>query len=216
MCFAAEDDVCKEFVPNPLAKSGKMARKCKECFRDIQEHCRDAVKPEDVQRVVESNESMPSRVHDVAGPDGPALFLGGWKAAMNEKFMMEAKVGLVVNTAGGLQSIFPTFKPEAMYGKLGIKTVFLDWQDSEDQVVPPEDLAVAAEAITATLAEGRSVLVHCAQGRSRSSTVVVAWLSQAQGLPVDDALKFVQSKRNMAQPNDNFMTQLREWQKGAA
>jgi len=62
-------------------------------------------------------------------------------------------------------------------------------------------------------AEGRKVLVHCEQGRSRSVSVVVAYLMRAGGCgTVDEALALVKACRPEAQPNDNFMEQLHIFQ----
>merc|ERR1712232_40914 len=63
----------------------------------------------------------------------------------------------------------------------------------------------ARDAIQSTLDAGKSVLVHCAQGRSRSGSVVVYYVSRSEKLDIHEALKKVQDKRAMAQPNDHFM-----------
>ena len=46
------------------------------------------------------------------------------------------------------------------------------------------------------------------QGKSRSSTIVVAYVMAFLSLPHDQALEFVQEKRKMAQPNPGFLTLL--------
>lgn len=212
MTFADEDTQCQEFVSNRMARVGKMMRKCMECHRDIQEHARTAVKVEDVMRVIEGNESVPSLVQ---GEQTTGLFLGGWKAAMNRQFLADANVGLVVNTAGGLKELFPTFKTDKLYEALAVTALELDWQDTDTQAIGGAELDGAISAISGTLSEGRSVLVHCAQGKSRSSTVVVAYVSQVEQMSINDALRLVQSKRNMAQPNGNFMSQLQDWKAGS-
>eukprot|EP01080_Neovahlkampfia_damariscottae_P005462 gene5462-9280_t len=56
------------------------------------------------------------------------------------------------------------------------------------------------------------VLVHCRKGRSRSSTIVIAYLIKTQKMSLKDALKFVQQKREIVQPNDDFMKQLEKYQ----
>merc|ERR1719203_1924288 len=127
MTFAANDTLCEQFVSNRLARVGAMMRKCMDCHRDIQEHTRAAVKLEDVMRVIEGNESVPSLV---VGAEKEGLFLGGWKAAMNKKFLEDANVGLVVNTAGGLKELFPTFKTDKLYEALAVTALELNWQDT--------------------------------------------------------------------------------------
>ncbi|KAG9242608.1 protein-tyrosine phosphatase-like protein [Calycina marina] len=54
-----------------------------------------------------------------------------------------------------------------------------------------------------------SVLVHCAMGRSRSVTIVIAYLLRRYPQhTVDSALALVREAREMAEPNDGFMEQL--------
>ncbi|OBA23591.1 dual specificity protein phosphatase 12 [Metschnikowia bicuspidata var. bicuspidata NRRL YB-4993] len=54
-----------------------------------------------------------------------------------------------------------------------------------------------------------SVLVHCAQGQSRSVTVVAAYLMYKYKLSVAQALHAVRRKVAGAQPNEGFLEQLR-------
>lgn len=57
----------------------------------------------------------------------------------------------------------------------------------------------------------RAVLIHCAQGKSRSAVVSVAYVAQRSSCDVDAALRIVQEGRRMAQPNNHFMEQLRQY-----
>ena len=61
--------------------------------------------------------------------------------------------------------------------------------------------------------KGGRVFVHCHAGISRSATVCIAYLMQQQKLTVDEAYKFVQSKRPIISPNLGFMGQLMAFQK---
>lgn len=54
-----------------------------------------------------------------------------------------------------------------------------------------------------------AILVHCAQGVSRSVTFVVAYLMYRYGLKVPQALHAVTRKKDDAEPNDGFLRQLR-------
>lgn len=84
--------------------------------------------------------------------------------------------------------------------------------------------------LTLRVCTAGNVVVHCAQGKSRSVTVVIgthksplyfyhnddrtdrtAYLMVKQGLSVDDALKIVKGKRPEADPSTNFLAQLREF-----
>lgn len=54
-----------------------------------------------------------------------------------------------------------------------------------------------------------SILVHCQAGVSRSVAFVVAYLMYRFNLSLDLSFRAVQRKRSGAQPNDNFMEQLK-------
>lgn len=62
------------------------------------------------------------------------------------------------------------------------------------------------------LTREETTLVHCHLGRSRSTTVVIAYLMRFKGMTADDALRYVRKKRPMAEPNRGFMKQLREYE----
>ena len=93
--------------------------------------------------------------------------------------------------------------------------------------VDAEGDILACRFVVTHRAGGGSVLVHCAQGRSRSGAVSVAFVATQSLLQmeatveslivrssldsvVDQALRTVQRGRSQAQPNQNFMAQLRK------
>ncbi|KAJ9150981.1 Phosphatases II [Coniochaeta hoffmannii] len=57
-----------------------------------------------------------------------------------------------------------------------------------------------------------NVLVHCTAGKSRSATIVVAYLMRKHGEGLDAVLKRVKDKRRIA-PSGNFIDQLEIWEK---
>jgi hypothetical protein len=88
---------CDQFLSNKFAKSGKVARKCMNCGRDIQEHRASAVPSSSIMKALEANASEASMVFEQGGK----LFLGGFVAAMNEPFLTKNGITVVVNTAKG-------------------------------------------------------------------------------------------------------------------
>ncbi|KAL8621281.1 hypothetical protein ACOMHN_008106 [Nucella lapillus] len=60
-------------------------------------------------------------------------------------------------------------------------------------------------------AEGGRVLVHCHAGRSRSATICMAYLISSLHLSLDDAFEYVRSRREVIDPNLNFMRQLQDY-----
>ncbi|KAK7201833.1 dual-specificity protein phosphatase [Novymonas esmeraldas] len=61
-----------------------------------------------------------------------------------------------------------------------------------------------------------AVLVHCQRGRSRSATIVLAYLVYTNGWSVAEAMRYVGSRRPCAEPNIGFMEELRKLQEGLA
>ena len=142
------------------------------------------------------------------------VIAGGYKAAINTTWIKENNVNLIVNTAKGMECVLgPKFTRDIDKMKESCPdTEILEILINDDlqQRLDIEDLRLAASRIMASLKSGSSVLVHCMQGKSRSSTVVVATLCLECRKPVMEVLAFVKEKRNMAEPNNNFMTQLNE------
>lgn len=66
--------------------------------------------------------------------------------------------------------------------------------------------------IEEALATGGGIYVHCMAGVSRSASVVVAYIMKKKQLSVDDAINFVQSKREIINPNPGFLKQLKLYQ----
>lgn len=94
---------------------------------------------------------------------------------------------------------------------LSLKTFQLPIQDN-----PFEELAAHLPGTTAFISDalrsqGR-VLVHCMQGRSRSASVIAAYLMAAnKGWTAEDAIRHIKAKCMTAEPNVGFMGQLREY-----
>lgn len=68
------------------------------------------------------------------------------------------------------------------------------------------------EIIERTIKSGRSVLIHCNAGISRSPTIVIAYLMRKNNWTFAKALKAVQDIRPCVQPRPEFVDQLREYE----
>ena len=66
--------------------------------------------------------------------------------------------------------------------------------------------------IEACRSQGRTVLVHCDMGESRSSLVVVAYLMKYRGMPMTEALLYVQRRNPYADPNHRFLAGLEQYE----
>eukprot|EP00933_Yihiella_yeosuensis_P081178 TRINITY_DN94735_c0_g1_i1.p1 TRINITY_DN94735_c0_g1~~TRINITY_DN94735_c0_g1_i1.p1 ORF type:complete len:335 (-),score=55.24 TRINITY_DN94735_c0_g1_i1:39-1043(-) len=153
----------------------------------------------------------------------PSLYLGGFKCVANLKFLEKNNIKFIVNTAKDLDSFFVNHKKAvaAARNHPGLQVEFFEcnWEDCASQKLETETLEALIRFIDQALRSGASVLVHCAQGKSRSSTAVLAYLLASNSaerdgkmLSVKGALRYVQRARRMAQPNGNFLQQLESLQ----
>jgi protein-tyrosine phosphatase len=63
--------------------------------------------------------------------------------------------------------------------------------------------------INKALAENKNVIVHCAAGISRSSSLVIAYLMIENRWLYEEAYNYVKSKRSIINPNIGFVKQLK-------
>lgn len=205
--FSGENK-CAEFEPNRLKPD-----MCINCYHKLLTHTSEAVK-EDLQikaAMEYSDAGKPSLIFTL--DNGHSLFLGGFKSVLNTPFLERNNVRGIVNTAANLSMFGPKWNEGVSRAKeKGVEFLELNWVDSVKQVVDPQVLAEAVKFIHTRL-EKCSVLVNCAQGKSRSATVVVAYMMLLNGESYDDSLEGVRKGRMMADPNPNFKKQLLEWQK---
>lgn len=166
------------------------------------------------------------------------IYLGGFKCVSNLDFLRKNNVKGIVNCAGHALGEFFVRYPDLVKAAegAGMEVLHLPWVDSEDQTLDCESLTEALLFMEKYLGwaggsigggsssiSPSSVLVHCAQGRSRSSALVICYLMLTKAsrkgdqsgdsddlLSVDEAFAVVKSSRDMAQPNANFMRQLHD------
>jgi len=109
----------------------------------------------------------------------------------------------------GISRILSITTTTALGAHDDIPRLFLNIRDSED-----EDIAILFAPACAFLQDarvaGEKVLVHCMAGRSRSATLVLAFLMQMERIPLHDAFLLVKEKRPIIFPNVGFWQQLME------
>jgi protein-tyrosine phosphatase len=128
----------------------------------------------------------------------PGLYLGSKNNACNMIELVHHQVKYIVNATYEVDNYF---LDSFMYKKL-------HWDDTPYQKL--ENMWEIIDSISKYLEQDQVVLVHCQQGRSRSVSVVIAYLVKFKNMTVEEALKFVQDQRPIAKPNYGFMQQLKE------
>ncbi len=77
----------------------------------------------------------------------------------------------------------------------------------------PDDQAITdgVEWMKQQVADGRSVLVHCAKGRGRSATILAAYLMREAGYSYDEAKTLLKSRRKLSKLEDQHRAVLEAW-----
>eukprot|EP01094_Clydonella_sp_ATCC50884_P007887 TRINITY_DN1714_c1_g1_i5.p1 TRINITY_DN1714_c1_g1~~TRINITY_DN1714_c1_g1_i5.p1 ORF type:complete len:242 (+),score=72.07 TRINITY_DN1714_c1_g1_i5:148-873(+) len=204
------------------------------------EHTASAVTEQDVVDYLQVQQAKcPANVVlEAASPLG-ALFLGGFQAS-TPSFAEKHAITHIVNTAKHLDRFFvgwakrqlPVLHERGVSFHTGVQ-----WVDDPKHPIFAEGDAEAEQVIGDACVyihrarlEGGNVLVHCAQGKSRSTSLLVAYLfslltapsvqstlpegvraemSQGSAAPqLDAAIRFVRTRRAIAEPNAGFHQQL--------
>lgn len=108
----------------------------------------------------------------------------------------------VLCAAGGINPLYPddfTYKVLPLLDAPGQD--LLEYFDS------------AIAFIEAAVAGGGAVLVHCFAGKSRSTSMVVAYMMQTKRMSLKQCLSIIRRTRPIAEPNAGFAAQLLIWQR---
>ena len=128
----------------------------------------------------------------------PAFFLGNLTAASTPDLLQEHCISCIVQC-------------------LACSDQAPHWSFVEYHYVPVNDLPeenivrhlpAAVRFIHSRLQQNSGVLVHCAAGVSRSSTVVIAYIMARDGLDFEHAKNYVKTRRKCISPNEGFAAQL--------
>ncbi|CAK8540988.1 unnamed protein product [Lathyrus sativus] len=131
------------------------------------------------------------------------VYLGGDAVAKDRDILKRNGITHVLNCVGFVCPEY--FKADFVY-----RTLWLQDSPSEDITSILYDVFDYFEDVREN--NGR-VFVHCCQGVSRSTSLVIAYLMWREGQSFDDAFQFVKAARGIADPNMGFACQLLQCQK---
>lgn len=131
------------------------------------------------------------------------IYLGGDAVAKDKDILKKNGITHVLNCVGFVCPEY--FKAEFVY-----RTLWLQDSPSEDITSILYDVFDYFEDVRE---QRGKVFVHCCQGVSRSTSLVIAYLMWREGQSFDDAFQYVKEARGIADPNMGFACQLLQCQK---
>ena len=128
------------------------------------------------------------------------IYLGSIDSVYDEKALEEHGITHIISAIAGFEPPYPDkFKYIVINALDSLNT---DLSDNFD---------VCNNFIENALNNNGKVLIHCVAGRSRSVTILCAYIIYKFGIDVKNALDSIRIKRNIIEPNPNFIKQLFEY-----
>ena len=138
----------------------------------------------------------------------PGLFLGGEESALDVRLHQKLSLALVVNCSNHIPFSKSANGRICHYVKVPVEDNLRVKEVNKMAKLLPSTIA----KIHDTLADGKSVLVHCRLGRQRSAAVVAAYLMYRDGMTPENAMQMVKELQPDAfQPFPNFSSALVEY-----
>ncbi len=132
------------------------------------------------------------------------LWLGGIDVAYNRSFLLSTQITHILNCADDASvSSYPL--------DLSLNIVQIPMEDDKYSGFEG-DLQTAVRTLDTWISEGRTILVHCVAGMSRSPTVLMAWMILCKRKSFDEAWRHIANRRPIIRPNDYFMKCLKDLQ----
>lgn len=131
------------------------------------------------------------------------LFLGSARSLRRSNLVKEKAISLVINATVDV--------PHPDHESSEIECVRIPVEDKPDAILSVY-FDVVSDKIEEARISGKSVLVHCNAGISRSPTLVVAYLMKHKMMTLSDAYSHVKSRRLFVQPKPGFWKQLMEFE----
>ena len=125
------------------------------------------------------------------------LYLGNNESAKNLEILQKHHITSILICGYFLSEFFP--------GQFIYKT--LEIQDNEYEIII-NSLIKGIEFIE----NNKTILVHCREGISRSSTIVIGYIMYKEKKSYIEAENFVREKKDDIKPNENFVKQLKEFE----
>ena len=171
----------KNYVPNKVVRSNLFY--CVDCY----------LKKKNEKYEADLNYHTKLDFHEII-PN--KLYLGNNESAKNLDILKNNQITSILICGYFLSEFFP--------GQFIYKT--LEIQDNEYEIII-NSLIKGIEFIE----KNKTILVHCREGISRSSAIVIGYIMYKEKKSYNEAENFVRTKKSDINPNENFVNQLKEF-----
>jgi hypothetical protein len=175
-----------DFINKFYIPSDKNYNECKICYKQIA----------DIEEYTEEHKNRHM------GEIIPNLFIGDETNSNDGYELNYFKISIIINTAIEINRI-------AYHYKLVDYKNVLAYDDDDFKINRFFD--DTSDYINKNIKDNK-ILVHCAMGRSRSVSIVIAFLIKYHKMTTEKALEMIKKVRPCAQPNDGFIKQLKEYE----
>lgn len=126
----------------------------------------------------------------------PNLYLGNINSANDLSFIKNKKIKVIINCSNHIPNFFESKKEQLQleYYRIPVDDSLLNEDIQKMKELLPEYVNI----INKSLLENKPVLVHCHAGRQRSACLIAAYLIYKYKYTIDEAYKFILSKREEA------------------
>ena len=128
----------------------------------------------------------------------PGIFLGSINSSYDLDVLKSKGITHIISAILGYDPAFPE----------DFKYLIVNALDSENNNIS-DVFESCNDFINDALFENNGkVLIHCMAGRSRSATILAAYIIETYGMDVDNVLSLLRNKRKIVEPNSSFLRQL--------
>jgi len=131
--------------------------------------------------------------------------VGDMDAAKMGPLLKKNNIHTIITVRGRLS------QPPEYYKKHGIAVLHIPISDHELTNIG-KYFPLVYNFIEQSLQNKKAVLVHCAAGISRSTTLATSYLMRKYKLSATNALKVIKKHRTCANPNSGFIRQLHDYE----
>ncbi|ESK91053.1 phosphatases II [Moniliophthora roreri MCA 2997] len=150
---------------------------------------------------------QPSQASEIV----PRLYISDLSFAENPTLLAKYRITHILSILPERIAVHPDSDRILGYTPVRMQVCVEDFPFAELAAHLPTTTKFIRDALSSKHGRETRVLVHCAEGISRSVSVVAAFLMAQYGWTPGEAVKYVKDKRKVANPNFGFVKQLYEY-----